>query len=267
MRIALFVNDSYFSTLIAESVIREFGGRIGLAVFSTRTTGSWRRMAGVFRKTHARYFVYRSLVHFVSRVNAARGRPTARGLVERQGIPMVFTADVGEAATLDRLAGMDVGVAINFDQLLPPTVLGQFRKGVLNVHASRLPEDKGIAPALWAFARGDTCVWTTIYAMATELDCGDILDAFETPVEAADTAWALYSRICADAGGRLAAVLARLEKGDVPPVGESRADAGSYNGWPDARHRSMLIRSGRTLWRWSDLSAAMMARPTGRVPA
>jgi methionyl-tRNA formyltransferase len=260
MRIAILVNDSYFSYLIAKPVIKKFGNCIALAVFSTRTTGSWRRIWAIFRKTNVRYFIYRSLVDLVSRVNRAKGRQTVQALVVEQGIPVVHTADISETATFDRFTGMDVGVAINFDQLIPPAMLNALPKGVINTHASRLPHDKGISPAIWAFARGDMCIWTTIYSMGSELDCGTILDQFSTPVNVTDTAFALYRRVCVDAGTQLTKVLGRLEDGNVKPLGESRADAGNYNGWPDNRHRAMLNRSERKLWRLADLVTAMTSR-------
>ena len=252
MRIALLVNDSYFSYLIAKPLLQEFGRMIRVAVFSTRTTGSWKMIWGVYRKTHVRYFTYRCLVDLVSRIKVGQPR-TVRALLAGKEIEVLNATNLAAPGIRERLNGMHVAVALNFDQIVRPDVLNRFPNGILNAHASRLPHDKGISPALWAFARGDAAIWTTIYAMGPEVDCGTIYDQFPTPVDPMDTGFSVYQKVCRHAGSRLTEVLKRLELGQLHPVGESRADMGNYNGWPNAQHRGLLAQSRRKLISARDL--------------
>ncbi len=256
--VVMFVNDSYFSALIARPVVKMLGVQISSAVFSSRTTSSPRRIWRIFRKTHWRYFVYRSLVDAVSRANRIRAKGTVRGIVGMHGIRVVDAADATAAYRAGEVPGGSLGIAVNFDQVIGADLLKAYRYGVLNLHASRLPEDKGISPALWAFARGETKLWATIYRMSGQLDCGQVFAQFEIPVLPGDTGFSVYARLCSIGGERLARVAADLLGGVATIIDESRESEGTYNSWPDDRHATMLAGCRRRLWRWRDFTKALL---------
>jgi methionyl-tRNA formyltransferase len=146
-----------------------------------------------------------------------------------------------------------VGVALNFDQILSAEVLNAFASGVINCHASRLPRDRGISPALWAFARGDPSIWVSIYRMDSGLDTGPLLEQFEVELTADDTAFSAYKRVCERGGEKLAeAVDACLHgRAKTTPQEGMRSRALS---WPDHEFDAALRTSKRRLLRPRDIA-------------
>jgi methionyl-tRNA formyltransferase len=144
----------------------------------------------------------------------------------------------------------DVAVAVNFDQILRRDTLAVFPHGVINAHASKLPADRGVSPALWAFARGDNEIWVTLYRMDEGLDTGPIYIQFSVPVKSDDTAVTMYRRVCSEAGLQLADLLGEIEQRQaVPQLGPHSVP----HSWPDRSFDHLLQRTRRRLIRLSDL--------------
>jgi methionyl-tRNA formyltransferase len=257
MRSLLIVNDSCFAYLLAHPLIEREAGQIQSAYFSSRTNGSITRLSKVVKKVHWRYLVYRSLVDVVSRLRRLRRQGSIASDLIRHSIPMEITGDldrrIGEIAALH----CDIAIAFNLDQILSERFLELFPLGVLNCHASRLPFDKGISPALWAFARGDSEIWYSIYRMSGKVDCGEVLFQGKISVHPAESGFSAYARLCRQAGEDLARTVASIRTGMPAPLLHSEANVGNYFGLPDGRHLKMLIQSGRTLWRVHDLVTAL----------
>ena len=64
--IVLFVNDSYFSYLLAKPIIQSNHRLISLIVFSKSTVSSSKKVANIFKKVSLKYFLYRSFIQFMS---------------------------------------------------------------------------------------------------------------------------------------------------------------------------------------------------------
>jgi hypothetical protein len=254
MRAALFVNDSYFAYLLAEPVLRQFHHEIALVVLSTRNTGSASRLRSIYSRTSVQYFLYRSTVQCISGLLAKLRAKSVGTAARRLGIRVLHSTDFKTSLTEIRAAGpFDVGLAFNCDQKLDAPLLQLCRLGILNVHASKLPNDAGISPVLWAFARGDKSVWSTIYRMDSGIDTGPILEQREIAVEPRDTAFRLYQRVCAQSGAALAGVLAAYVRGELQPRPQPAFAGRTYWSWPDVRHQQMMRASGRKFLRARDL--------------
>lgn len=245
MKIILFVNDSYFSYLLAKPLLERHSDKVSAVVFSTMIKGSISKIIKIFRKSYPGYFVYRSLVNLVSEINARYNHKSVYSLAYRYNLNIFKTHNVNESEELKGLLPADLGLTFNFDQVIREDLLESFDRGVVNVHASRLPYDKGISPVLWAFARGDDSIWATIYKMDRAIDCGHIYKQFEISVEKRDTAFSLYERVCFQGGLELAQVVQSLLTGGLEPVAWSNEEEGNYWGWPDKSHRDMMKRSCR----------------------
>lgn len=257
-RIVLFVNDSLFAYYLARPLIDKYHTRIVAVVFSERVVGSFQQVISVFLKTHLRYFVYRSWIDVVGRLDRLRKRRSIGALVAKYGLTSVSSRNVNQDRRVASFLPADIGIAFNFDQVLKRTLLEACAHGVLNVHAGRLPQDKGISPALWAFARGDASIWASIYRMGEGIDTGEIFRQIETPVEAGDTAFAVYQRVCQRSGEALLEVVDDVLMGVAKSVGVSRSDEGSYWGWPDRSHGQMMKRSGRRFVSWAEVIRTLL---------
>jgi len=258
MKIVLFVNDSYFSYLLAKPVIERFHTEIKVVVFSSRIKRSILKIKDVFKKTYCHYFFYRSLIEVITRFNFFLRCKSVLSLVKQYDLKMFTVANINNSNALEEILPSDIGLAFNYDQIFKDKFLKSFRKGIINVHASRLPKDKGISPVLWAFARGDNSVWSTIYKMDKGIDTGVIFKQFEVPVKNGDTAFSLYERVCTKSGYEFANLVESMKAGIEEPISQSRNEEGNYWGWPDKTHKRMMEKSGRKLFNFREIFRLLM---------
>lgn len=63
----LFVNDSYFSYLLAKELITFNTSNISLIIFSKSTSTSLSKVWGIFKKVPLNYFLYRLFIQVLSK--------------------------------------------------------------------------------------------------------------------------------------------------------------------------------------------------------
>lgn len=105
------------------------------------------------------------------------------------GVPVLQPERVRDDAFLGTLRGMDVdlGVVAAYGRILPDVLLRLPRLGMINVHASLLPNYRGAAPVHRAVISGDTVTGVTIMRIVPELDAGPMLAMAEHPIGPDDT--------------------------------------------------------------------------------
>ena len=89
--------------------------------------------------------------------------------------------------------------------------------GIINVHASLLPELRGAAPIQWSIARGYERTGVTTMRIDAGLDTGDILLQWETPIGPDETAPELSARLAEAGADLLVETLADLCAGTIQP--------------------------------------------------
>jgi len=93
-------------------------------------------------------------------------------------------------------------VVVGYGQIIPQSIIDLAPLGIINVHASLLPELRGAAPIQWSIARGYKRTGVTTMRIDAGLDTGDILLQWETPIGPDETACELSARL-AQAGADL----------------------------------------------------------------
>ncbi len=71
--------------------------------------------------------------------------------------------------------GADIMVTCAYGQILKQPILDLCRHGIINVHASLLPEYRGSSPVEWAIIDGKDKIGVTIMQTALGVDTGDII--------------------------------------------------------------------------------------------
>lgn len=112
-------------------------------------------------------------------------------LIDLAGLPeaRVFDANdlrSGSGVARIRALGADVGLALFFAYILKEPVLSLFREGIVNIHPSLLPYNRGTAPACWMIADG-TPAGATLHYMDAGVDTGPIIEQQEVSVDVTDT--------------------------------------------------------------------------------
>jgi len=253
MKIILFVNDSFFSYLLARPLIDKYHADIALVVLSTRVQSSLSQVVKIFRKSSLEYFCYRSTIQAFSMLNGFMKRKTVDSLSRRHGITRIRSQRLKKnIENISEAGPFDIGFAFNFDQIIGSEIFGLCENGIINIHASKLPNDKGISPVLWAFARGDEEIWSSIYKMDEGIDTGPIAEQIRIPVDKDSTAFSLYKKVCIESGKRLVHVLEKIKKGECTYRQQVNTGGETYWSWPDDYHAKLLKRSNRRLISISD---------------
>src|SRR5579862_3171217 len=108
-------------------------------------------------------------------------------------------------------------VVVGYGQIIPQSVIDIAPLGIINVHASLLPELRGAAPIQWSIARGYKRTGVTTMRIDAGLDTGNILLEWETPIGPDETAPELSTRLAAAGADLLVETLAGLCAGTIRP--------------------------------------------------
>jgi methionyl-tRNA formyltransferase len=111
----------------------------------------------------------------------------------------------------------DAMVVVGYGQIIPQVVIDMAPLGIINVHASLLPELRGAGPIQWSIARGFERTGVTTMRINAGLDTGDILLQWETPIGENETAPELSVRLAEAGADLLVRTLAELLAGQVQP--------------------------------------------------
>lgn len=137
----------------------------------------------------------------------------------RHGIPVYQPERIRRPEALERLKELapDAMVVVGYGQIIPQSIIDLAPLGVINVHASLLPELRGAAPIQWSIARGYRSTGVTTMRIDAGLDTGDILLQWETPIGPDETAPELSARLAAAGADLLVRTLADLCAGSIQP--------------------------------------------------
>jgi len=72
---------------------------------------------------------------------------------------------------------IDIGISVNYVNIINSDVISKFKYGILNAHGGDLPKYRGNAATAWAIINGEKKIGICIHKMiGGELDSGDIID-------------------------------------------------------------------------------------------
>ena len=91
----------------------------------------------------------------------------------------------------------EIVISAGFEHKVPEEIIEVPEKGIVNVHPSFLPYNRGSYPYIWPILDG-TPAGVSIHYMTEGIDEGPIIDQMEVPVKPEDTAKDLYERLKAE---------------------------------------------------------------------
>ncbi len=188
--------------------------------------------------------------------------PPVKVLAESLGLPVFQPETLKKAETLQRIrdAAPDVLVVAAYGKIIPRTILEIPSRGALNVHASLLPRWRGASPIESAILAGDHATGVTIMEVVQKMDAGPIVSATQVPIDPADTAGSLETRLAERGAELLVETLPGWYDGEIAPheqdesqvtycslikkedghlaagmtAGEAERAVRAYNPWPGA---------------------------------
>ena len=165
--------------------------------------------------------------HSVSQVVTQPDRPKGRkqeltpspvkAAALRHAIPVYQPERIRRPEALENFRSLasDAMVVVGYGQIIPQSVIDIAPLGIINVHASLLPELRGAGPIQWSIARGCKTTGVTTMRIDAGLDTGDILLRWETPVGPDETAVELSERLAEAGADLLVETLAGLCAGTI----------------------------------------------------
>ena len=131
------------------------------------------------------------------------------------GLPVLQPERMRDAAFMEALAALapDLGVVAAYGRLLPDALLALPRLGMINVHASLLPNYRGAAPIHRAVMAGETETGVTIIRLVREMDAGPMLRRASLPIGPDDTSASLDGELAELGAGLLLQTVDDLDGG------------------------------------------------------
>lgn len=118
----------------------------------------------------------------------------------------------------------DLQIVVAF-RMLPEVVWNMPPLGTFNLHGSLLPKYRGAAPLNWAIINGEKETGLTTFFLKHEIDTGDLLFQYKTPIGEDETVGELHDRLKL-AGAELTLKTVRaIEAGDYAPFPQDAAQA------------------------------------------
>lgn len=110
--------------------------------------------------------------------------------------PIIRGRQLTDETTVQYLRGLELDyiVCVHFPYLIRRPILEAAKSGVLNLHPSYLPFNRGWHTPSWAILDG-TPAGASFHYMTESLDSGDIVCQRRIDIDAADTAHTLYRRL------------------------------------------------------------------------
>ena len=143
----------------------------------------------------------------------------------RHGLPVYQPERIRRPESVEHLKALspEVMVVVGYGQIIPQVVIDIAPLGIINVHASLLPELRGAAPIQWSVVRGFATTGVTTMRINAGLDTGDVLDRWETPIGPDETSPELSARLAEAGATLLVQTLSKLKDGTAAPVPQDDA--------------------------------------------
>ena len=169
----------------------------------------------------------------VTQPDRAKGRkqelapPPVKAAALRHALPVFQPERIRRPEAQARLSELrpEAMVVVGYGQIVPQSLIDLAPLGIINVHASLLPELRGAAPIQWSIARGCKRTGVTTMRIDAGLDTGDILLEWETPVGPDETAPELSARLAGAGADLLVRTLADLCAGRINPTPQDNSRA------------------------------------------
>jgi len=170
------------------------------------------------------------LIGVLTNPDTPRGRlstpqPTDIGeAAQRLGIKSILKPAKLDTCAREQVANLnpDILVSFAYGRIFGPKFLALFPLGGINVHPSLLPLYRGPTPIQAAIINRDRVTGITIQTLALEMDCGDILEQTQLPLNGDETAVSLSEIIALKAAILLPEVLLKIKARTIKGIPQDK---------------------------------------------
>lgn len=127
----------------------------------------------------------------------------------------------------------DIGLSILFGYIVSKDFIDIFKDGIINLHPSYLPYNRGIFPNVWSIVE-DTPAGVTLHYIDDGIDTGNIIVQQKVPATWTDTGESLYNKLEHVSVKLFMEYWPRIRKGKEPRVSQPTA-TGTYHSREDVQ--------------------------------
>lgn len=171
-----------------------------------------------------------NVIAVISQPDRAKDRknnllPTpVKAFASEKGIPVYQFDKIRQHADVLRGLNADIFVTAAYGQILSQEIIDIPRYGIVNVHASLLPELRGSSPIQSAILSGKKVTGVSIMQTALGMDAGDVLMSKEITIGDM-TAGELSEALAAMGGDLLVEALVKIENGTIERTRQDESKA------------------------------------------
>jgi len=130
-------------------------------------------------------------------------------------LPVEMPHNINDPVFVDRLRRLSIDLIVlsGYAHVLGSRLLKVPKKGVINLHAGKIPFYRGGSPLNWAMINGETEGWLTIHYCTEQIDAGPILCEERFTISSEETIKEIWEKSLRMFPEMLIRVVDRIEKG------------------------------------------------------
>lgn len=158
----------------------------------------------------------------VNLVVSASPKPIGRKQIITEN-PTVIVAKKFQIPSLERMEDIfkdhspTLGLILDFNKIIPKKIIDHFKKGVINIHFSRLPAYCGPSPIQYTILNGDRQAWITYCLISERVDEGQILAQNSLPLDLTETTDSLYLKLIDKTSQEVPGIISAYLKDKILP--------------------------------------------------
>jgi methionyl-tRNA formyltransferase len=137
----------------------------------------------------------------VGRKQILTNNPT---VVVAQKYNLPFILSLKELTSQENLK---IGLILDYNRIIPQSIIDLFPQGIINIHFSKLPCFRGPSPVQYTILSGEKEAFITYFFITAGLDEGPIIKQTSLPLTGTETAESLYTALIQKATNEISQVI------------------------------------------------------------
>ena len=161
-------------------------------------------------------------------------------IAKEYNIPFKHCPNINDEVSINWIKKLkpEIIFCFGWSQILSKEILNIPIKGAIGFHPSKLPENRGRHPIIWALVLGLRETGSTFFFLKEDVDTGDILSQRIIKIRKNDCARSLYNKISNAALKQLEEFIPNLEKNIINTIPQNLS---SSNSWRKRSEKDGLI--------------------------
>lgn len=148
-------------------------------------------------------------------------------IAQKYNLPIIKTNNIKDPAVVDKIKKLkpDLGVMVDFGQIIPQDILDIPKHGIINIHPSLLPKHRGPTPIQGPILNGEKITGVSLILTSKRMDAGDIISFAKVEITKGETSSTIKTFLGEVGASLLLNSIPYYLAGDLKPEPQNEADA------------------------------------------